>query len=278
MSKFTIENDVLFFDVETTGLPEKGLEWETDFNKFPNIVSFSWIMGDVEKNYIVKPDGWDIPDDAAAIHGITTEIAREKGIPFIDIANEFLTDAINYALVCAHNIYFDTSMIKSNILKFCGREFYDDKQTEKALHKGKRVDTMYKTIKFVAALYKNGRPGKFPSLEELYAKCFDGEKFDAHNSLSDCRALKRCLPLLIEKGLIELKIKTYDEPAKQADMFKSKPEPAKIEFSDPNPVTAEPVSDFEKAIKEVAEIDQEPKKGLQATERKENKLLGDTDF
>ena len=126
-----------------------------------------------------------------------------------------------------------------------GREYYDIK-AEDALFKGKRIDTMMKTIKFVGALYANGRSGKYPKLEELYNKCFPGESFPAHDAMEDVRACRRCIPVLVENGIIELKPKEY--PAEQ---LKLKPESAKtkmvkrvIEFHDPNPVFI-PVVDAE---------------------------------
>lgn len=112
-------------------------------------------------------------------------------------------------------------MLKANILRYCGKEYYDAR-AEDALHKGKRIDTMMKTIKFVGALYQNGKPGKFPKLEELFAKLFPGETFPAHDALQDVKALRRCVPELVELGIIELKQKEY--PAEQ---LKAKFEPEK---------------------------------------------------
>lgn len=229
-------NEICFFDCETTGIPAKGLKWDEHFNQFPHVVQLAWSLDGKEKSFIIKPDGYEIPAEVVAIHGITTERAIAEGVPFAVVVDEFLIDAAAAPLVCAHNIYFDTSMIKANILRNCGKVYYDAK-AEDALHKGKRIDTMMKTIKFVGALYENGRPGKFPRLEELYAKLFEGETFAAHNALEDVRALRRCVPELVELGIIELVQKEY--PAEQLEI---KPESGsrKIEFSDPNPVT-EPI-------------------------------------
>lgn len=251
MGAFTT-NDVLFFDVETTGLPGKGLKWESDFNQYPEIVSIAWIYGGVEKSYIIKPNGWTISEETTKIHGITNEMANEKGVEFEKVIDEFLLDAEKAPLVCAHNIYFDTSMIKSNVLRFIGKQYYDE-MCDRQLDKGKRIDTMYKTIKFVGALRANGTPGKFPSLIELYNKLFPGETFEAHDALEDVRALSKCLPELVNLGLIELQIKEYpSEPiGEQSKIDFKKPtkkeetETKKIVFEDPEPVI-EPIGVEEK--------------------------------
>lgn len=243
MKNYTL-NDVLCFDCETTGVPEKGMKWDVDFLQFPRPVSMAWAFGDTERHEIIRPQGWEIPTETVAIHGITTEQADKEGKPFIEVVTEFLNDAEKYPLICAHNVYFDTSIIKAAIMALCP-ELAD--KAESALFKGKRIDTMYKTIKFVGAKYPNGRPGKYPRLEELFAKLFDGATFPAHHALEDVRALRKCLPPLVEMGIIELVQKEYpaetleQKPEKierKTEILERKTENSEqtIEFSDPNPV------------------------------------------
>lgn len=200
-------NDVCVFDTETTGLPPKKAKWDEDFDKFPHIVQLAWSFGDKERSEIIYPDGYEIPEETAKIHGITTQIAIDKGKPFVDVVEEFIDDASTAPLICAHNIYFDTSIIKANILRYLGRDYYEV-IVDSALDKCKRIDTMYKTAKFVNAHTESGR-FKFPRLEELYARLFNNETFPAHNALEDVRALKKCVCSLVELGLIELKQKEY---------------------------------------------------------------------
>lgn len=209
-----IMKDVLTFDCETTGLPPKGAKWDVDFAEFPNIVQLAWAVNEQERSYIIKPEGWEIPEASIEVHGITAERANADGVPFADIIDEFLGDCKKARLLVGHNIYFDTSIVKAMILRIMGREYYDAK-AEDALFKGKRIDTIMKTIKFVGALYQNGRPGKFPKLEELFAKLFPGETFPAHDALQDVKALRRCVPELVKLGIIELQQKEY--PAEQPD-------------------------------------------------------------
>ena len=237
-------NDVLCFDCETTGVPDKGMKWDVDFLQFPRPVTMAWAFGDTERHEIIRPQGWDIPTETVAIHGITTEQADKEGKPFVEVVTEFLNDAEKYPLICAHNVYFDTSIIKAAIMALCP-ELAD--KAESALFKGKRIDTMRKTIKFVGARKENGS-GKFPTLEELFAKLFDGATFPAHNALEDVRALRKCLPPLVEMGIIELVQKEYpaetleQKPEKierKTEILERKTENSEqtIEFSDPNPVT-----------------------------------------
>lgn len=223
-------NNICFYDVETTGVVAKGLEWDKDFMYFPKVVQLSWCMNGVEKDYIIQPEGWEIPPEVVAIHGISTERAHKEGVPFASIVDEFIEDCEHAHLLIGHNIYFDTSILKAMVLHIMGREYYDSK-VDSALYKGKRIDTMYKTIKFVGAKKANGAGGKFPSLVELYAKVFDGATFPAHNSLEDVRALVRCVPFLVDNGLIELVQKQYEPKQLKLQPVKE----TRVEFVD-NPV------------------------------------------
>lgn len=210
-------NNICFFDTETTGIPERNAQWDVDYMTFPHVVQLAWVFGTREENHIIRPDGWTIPDETIEIHGITNEYAQEHGEPFAAVVDKFIQDCADAELICGHNIYFDVSIVKANILRELGREYYDAMGADAALFKGKRIDTMRPTMQWVDARNAAGRV-KFPRLSELYAKCFNGETFNAHNALDDVKACARCLPVIAELGLVELKVKEYPDelPLKQA--------------------------------------------------------------
>ena len=206
----TIE-DVLFFDTETTGIPDRSAKWDADFMDYPHVVQMAWLHGCKVETHIIRPDGWEIPQETVDVHGITTEYALEHGESFASVVDMFIQDCHDAGLICGHNIHFDTSIIKANILRELGREYYDANDVESALYKGKRIDTMRPTMKWVDARMANGRL-KFPNLSELYSRCFPGETFPAHDALEDVKAVARCLPVIVAEGLVELKVKEYPEP------------------------------------------------------------------
>ena len=203
-------DDVLFFDTETTGIPDRAHKWDVDFMEYPHVVQMAWIYGCKVENHIIRPEGWEIPQETVDVHGITTEYALEHGEPFASVVDMFIQDCHDAGLICGHNIHFDTGIVKANILRELGREYYDANDVETALYKGKRIDTMRPTMKWVDARMANGRL-KFPNLSELYSRCFPGETFPAHDAIEDVKAVARCLPVILELGLVELKIKEYQE-------------------------------------------------------------------
>jgi len=210
-------DDVLFFDTETTGIPDRSAKWDSDFMDYPHVVQMAWLHGCKVETHIIRPDGWEIPQETVDVHGITTEYALEHGELFASVVDMFIQDCHDAGLICGHNIHFDTSIVKANILRELGREYYDANDVETALYKGKRIDTMRPTMKWVDARMANGRL-KFPNLSELYSRCFPGETFPAHDALADVKAVARCLPVIVELGLVELKVKEYPDET---------PEPAK---------------------------------------------------
>jgi len=113
---------VMLFDTETTGLPKTKISAVNAPNNWPHIVSISWVILDADTNtilnkvsYIVKPNGWIIPEDSIAIHGITNEIANLKGVPLSDAIYAFSIE--DPEILVAHNADFDFNVL-INALKW----------------------------------------------------------------------------------------------------------------------------------------------------------------
>ena len=81
----------LIFDTETTGLPKNWNAPITDSDNWPRAIQIAWqlhdSMGKVleHQDYLIKPDGFDIPYDAERIHGISTELAQRDGIALQEV-------------------------------------------------------------------------------------------------------------------------------------------------------------------------------------------------
>ncbi|WP_263271439.1 exonuclease domain-containing protein [Pseudomonas phytophila] len=75
---------------------------------------------------MIRPDGWVIPDEVAAIHGITTEMALEHGIPEIEALGGFLRVYEQASLRVAHNVSFDDLIMHIAIKRFIGEQAADN--------------------------------------------------------------------------------------------------------------------------------------------------------
>ena len=182
----------IFFDTETTGVPWNYRASVTDSNNWPRLVQLAWIMADKngnilkKKSVIIKPDGFSIPSDAAAVHGITTDRALREGKPLQEVFEEFATDLSLAEQVVGHNIDFDQHIV--------GAELYRLGMDYNALMNKPCVCTMRSSTDLCAIPNPNSYYGgyKWPSLQELYRKLFSRSFEDAHDALADITATKDC--------------------------------------------------------------------------------------
>ncbi|MCK0107920.1 DNA polymerase III subunit alpha [Flavobacteriaceae bacterium S0825] len=187
----------LIFDTETTGLPKRWNAPITDTNNWPRAVQIAWQLHDVMGNciehqdYLIQPNGFNIPYDAEKIHGISTELAQEQGLPLTEVLEKF-NEALNKSkFVVGQNVGFD--------LNIMGCEFFREDTATKLLE----LSVLDTCTEHTAELCKlpGGRGGKFklPTLTELHEYLF-GEAFnEAHNATADVEATTRCFLELIRR-------------------------------------------------------------------------------
>lgn len=109
-------NAALFFDSETTGLPL--FSEPSEDPRQPHLVQLAACLVDLDTrktissmDVIVRPDSYTIPDEVAAIHGITTEHAMDVGIPE-DVAVDMFLALWSQRLRIAHNESFDARILR----------------------------------------------------------------------------------------------------------------------------------------------------------------------
>lgn len=189
----------LCFDVETTGLPL--FSEPSEDPRQPHIVQLGAILFDVNTreelqvlDAIIKPEGWTIPDDVAAIHGITTERALAEGRLADDVLGEFLAmwKSDGGLVRMGFNESFDARLVRIALFRHFDQAAADNWKTGLA-HDVMKVCTpickLPPTAKMVAA--RRGGQFKSPKLSEAYEHFF-GEKLEgAHSALVDARATLR---------------------------------------------------------------------------------------
>lgn len=187
----------LFFDTETTGLPRNYKAPASDLNNWPRIVQIAWLItedsGKEVKGveYIIKPDGFKIPADAARIHGITTERAVSDGVELKPVLDEIASDISKASVLLAHNIKFDENILGAEFLRTGGRDHLDGKARKCTM----RASTDYCQI---PGQYGN----KWPKLQELHEKLFQNGFDGAHSALADVRACAKCFFELRRLGVM----------------------------------------------------------------------------
>ncbi len=189
----------LIYDTETTGLPKEDKASLTDFDNWPRLVQLAWQIHDEKgelveiKNFIVKPDGFEIPYGAERVHGISTQRAIKEGEALEPVLREFNDALSRVKVVAGHNIEFDNNIVAVEFLR---------KQMQTTLMEKVIVDTKEASTSFCALPGGRGRKFKWPKLSELHIKLFH-ENFDsAHNASADVQATARCFFELIRLRVI----------------------------------------------------------------------------
>lgn len=187
----------LVFDTETTGLPI----WKgpSDDPRQPHIVDIACSLFDdtgleVDRYDAIINPGIEIPDEVAAIHGITTEIARAEGIQPSEAFTAFSALIGRATVVVGHNVSFDLRMVRILGARITGEKW-----------EAPCADfcTMRRTTSICKIPARNPRyhgECKWPTLTEATRHFFNEEHAGAHRARPDCDAAARIFFHLREKG------------------------------------------------------------------------------
>ncbi len=189
----------LVFDTETTGLPKNFNAPLSDSDNWPRMVQIAWQLHDdngellENQDYIIKPEGYDIPFNASRIHGITTKIAHEEGRDLLEILEEFSKVLEKVRIVSGHNVEFDYNIV--------GAEFYR-KNLKDNLQEKPKADTMILGTDFCKLGGGKGGRYKSPKLGELFEKLYGYQFDEAHNAAADVNATAQVFFEMMRIGVI----------------------------------------------------------------------------
>lgn len=177
------------FDTETTGLPlKKGWNFDKPNNlssyDTARLVSISWIVCKdnipvKEAYYIIRPEGFDIPESSTAIHGISHSQACTQGIPIETVIAYMKADLQVCDTLVAHNIAFDTNIVLSEAYRA------DDQELVDIMHKKQQLCTMMKGKDVM-------KVQRYPKLEALYEYFYGEPIVHAHNAQYDTLHCYKC--------------------------------------------------------------------------------------
>lgn len=213
----------LIFDTETTGLPHNKTAPITDLDNWPRLVQIAWQLHNEkgrllsQHNYLIKPDGFDIPFKAEQVHGISTKRALEEGHELSKVLDLLVKDLLRTALVVGHNIEFDINIIGAE----CIRQNLDPD----VLLKISKLDTGLSSTEFCQLPGGLGGKLKMPTLLELHKKLFSKDFGDAHDASYDVAATARCYFGLLKQNVTKPFDSTpvaeieYEEPNLEAANF-----------------------------------------------------------
>jgi DNA polymerase III subunit epsilon len=176
----------LFFDTETSGLPQKNLP--TEHPSQPRLLQLGCLMLDgesiaAEVNLTVKPDGFTIPESASAIHGITDERAHAAGVPIALALSVFRHLVRLSETIVGYNVDFDLFVI-------CGEFARNGKANLWVEIEATPQFCVMQPMTDICKIPSPYYPGQFkwPKLIEAYQHVFNESLVDAHDAMADVRA------------------------------------------------------------------------------------------
>lgn len=188
----------LFFDCETTGLPERGLS--PNHPRQPHLVQLACLLCEddgterASVSLIVRPPV-SIPDDVAAIHGITNGVAAAAGISPASAVAMWSNLARRADVLVAHNVGFDMAIMLTAWHRTQGEDAaakwasaHGDRPLFCTMKAATPVVNLPPTERMIAA---GMRQPKAPKLAECIRHFFGEELAGAHDALVDVRACAR---------------------------------------------------------------------------------------
>lgn len=186
---------ITFFDTETSGKCDFKLP--PDHFSQPHLVQLAVLVTDdgndevAHANLLVRPEGFEIPDEASAIHGITTEYANRFGVPLKSVLELFKSWVSISSMIVGHNIAYDKLVMDGEYKRVFG---------ETLLSRALSFCTMQASTNVCKLPGKYGKY-KWPKLEEAYAFAFNEKLEDTHDALADIRATAKLYRWLQSKNI-----------------------------------------------------------------------------
>lgn len=124
------------FDTETTGLflfkdPVTGAPIPADDPRQPRLAHLNMILVDEsleeedEIDLFVKPDGWEMPEEAGAVNGLTTQFLEENGEPIEDVLDLYSNVVTAGYIMVAFNAQFDCKMMRGELRRAGRPDLFD---------------------------------------------------------------------------------------------------------------------------------------------------------
>ena len=187
----------LIFDTETTGLPKRWDAPVSDSDNWPRCIQIAWQLHDRlgnlvdHQDYLIQPEGFDIPFESEKIHGISTALAQQEGVPLAEALEAFSQALEQTTFLVGQNVGFDLNIVGAEYWRLQGSD---------PLPGFPVLDTCTEETAELCQI-PGGRGGKFkkPTLTELHEHLFGQAFNEAHNATADVEATTRCFLELLRK-------------------------------------------------------------------------------
>lgn len=205
-----MSTNYLVIDTESSGLFDFSKPADADGQ--PRLAHLAMILlhEDLSESssleFFIKPDGWTLQPEAAAVNGLTEEILNAKGVP-VRVALDAYAKLIDEGFtVIAYNAQFDTKIMRGELR----RAGLDDRFT-----KTPNICAMRACTDVCQVPRAKGKGFKFPKLAEACA-FFEIKQDAQHTATDDARV---CVEIVRRLSALE------KLPAAEVHFAKERPTP-----------------------------------------------------
>ncbi len=190
------EHLYIVVDTETTGLHDFSKPADADGQ--PRMASFAILtMADDlsiadEFHALIKPDGWEMNAQAAAIHGLTQEKLLAEGIPVAEALAKYNASLDAGRVVIGYNVSYDLKVLRGELRRAGLPDRFETTSS---------VDCMRPLTDICKIPKAKGNGYKLPKLKEAYASLFKKELEGAHGALADARACAEIFKEMQPRGI-----------------------------------------------------------------------------
>lgn len=161
---------------------------------------------EAEHEFLIKPEGWEMSDEAAKVTGLTTEHLKEHGGPIADALALYNAGIDARRVVVGHNIDYDAKCLRAENR----RAGLDDRYMQT------RTLCTMRSSTDICQIPPNGNRGgyKWPRLSEA-CLFFGIDQPAAHSALADAHSAYQIMLKLVERGALPEPKSPYDRPTKK---------------------------------------------------------------
>lgn len=206
----------LILDVEASGLftyrDAEGKGVAADAPGQPRVAQIGMIHVnhkfevEAEHEFLIRPEGWGMSEEAAKVTGLSTEFLREHGGPIAEALALYNAGIDARRVIVGHNIDYDCKALRAENR----RAGLDDRYMQT-----RTICTMRGSTEICQIPPNGGRGGyKWPKLSEACV-FFGIEQGKDHTALADARNAFAIMMKLVERGALPEPKSPYDRPKKK---------------------------------------------------------------
>ncbi len=199
----------LICDVETSGLFDYSKPADAPGQPRVAQIGMIFVNNDLEieaeHEFLIRPEGWEMSEEAAKITGLTTEILKEKGGAITDALALYNAGIDARRIIVGHNVEYDTKAMRAENRRAGLEDRYMQTRT---------ICTMKASTELCKIPPAGNRGGyKWPKLSEACVH-FGIPQPGGHTALDDARSAFAIMMELVKRGALPEPKNPYDKEAK----------------------------------------------------------------